>query len=230
MICSEVDSLITDYLEDAMSQSARADFEAHLAVCRDCQNRLAETRALIDASHDLGEKIRQDWREHTAGDTAEQYFQRLEGKLIGESHRVRRPYRKLAPVAAAVAIVAVAVGVWIHVQDVRIAHVPVDLTIDLTQRGALRGAEQPSFPPVLLEPRLLNLAIRLPIGSNPHIYQVALWRDGKILVHTSGAGTFANGITTVHVQMDCHRFPKGSYLLLIRHDDSDWAEYSAVIR
>jgi Putative zinc-finger len=230
MICSEVDSLITDYLEDAMPQSARAHFEAHLAACRECQSHLAETRALIDASHNLGEKIRQDWRERTAGETAEQYFQRLEGKPLGEAHPARRPYRRLAPAGAAVAIVAIAAGVWIHIQNVRIAHVPVDLTIDLTQRGALRGAEQPSLPPVLLERRLLNLAIRLPIGSNPHLYQVALWRDGKILIQISGRGTFADGITTVRVQMDCHTFPKGPYLLLIRHDDSDWADYSAVIR
>jgi hypothetical protein len=230
MICSEVDSLITDYLEDAMSQSARADFEAHLEVCRDCQNRLAETRALIDASHNLGEKIRQDWREHTAGETAEQYFQRLEGKLLDESRPGRRPYRRLAPAAAAVAIVAVAVGVWIHVQDVRIASVPLNLTIDLTHRLILRGTEQPSYPPVELRRRLLNLAIRLPLGSNPDVYQVALWRNGKILVHTSGAGTFASGITTVRVQMDCRHFPKGSYVLLIRHDGLQWADYPTVIR
>lgn len=230
MICSEVDSLITEYLKDAMPPGARAELEAHLAGCQECQGRLAETRALIDASHGLGEKLRRERRRQIAGETAEQYVQRLEARLLDESRAAKKPYRKLLPTAAAVAVVAIAAGVWIHVQDVRIARIPVDLTIDLTQRGALRGAEQPSFPPVLLQRRLLNLAIRLPIGSNPHIYQVALWRDGKILIQTSDPGTFSDGITTVRVRMDCHRFPKGSYLLLIRHDDSDWADYSAVIR
>jgi hypothetical protein len=230
MICSDVDSLITDYLEDAMAQSARADFEAHLAICRECRGRLAETRALVDASHNLGEKIRQDWHERNAGETAEHYFQRLQARLLGESRPARRRYRRLAPAAAAIAIVAIAAGVWVHIENERLAMVPLNLTIDLTQRGALRGAEQPSFPPVQLKRRLLNLAIRLPIGSNPRTYQVALWREGKILVQTSGPGTFADGITTVHVQLDCHRFSEGPYLLLIRHDHSDWADYSAVIR
>jgi hypothetical protein len=230
MLCSEVDSLITDYLEEAMPPSARADFEAHLAQCRECQHHLAETRALIEASHKLGEKIRQDWRQRTAGETAEQYFQRLEGKLLGESRPARRPFRKRAPIAAVVAIIVIAAGLGIHLEDVRIARAPLNLTIDLTGRLILRGTEQPSYPPVELQHRLLNLAIRLPLGSHPDRYQVALWRHGKILVHTSGPGTFADGITTVHVQMDCHPFPKGAYLLLIRHDDSDWAEYPAVIR
>lgn len=90
MTCTEVDSLITEYLEDAMPRSARADFEAHLAVCPECQSRLAEARALIEASHKIGEKIRQDWRERTAGETAEQYFQRLEGKLLGRERRSRK--------------------------------------------------------------------------------------------------------------------------------------------
>jgi anti-sigma factor RsiW len=90
MTCTEVDGLITEYLDDALPRSARADLEAHLAVCRKCQSRLAETRALIDASHSLGEKLRQDWRERTAGETAEQYFQRLEGKLLDREHRSRR--------------------------------------------------------------------------------------------------------------------------------------------
>lgn len=90
MTCTEVDGLITEYLENAMPRSARADFEAHLAVCPKCQSRLAETRALIDASHSLGEKLRQDWCERTAGETAKQYFQRLVGKLLGRERRSRK--------------------------------------------------------------------------------------------------------------------------------------------
>ena len=51
MTCNKVDSLITEYLEDAMPASARGDFEAHLAACPEYRGRLDETRALIDASH-----------------------------------------------------------------------------------------------------------------------------------------------------------------------------------
>jgi Putative zinc-finger len=230
MICSEVDSLITEYLEDAMSQSARADFEAHLEACRECQSRLDETRALIDVSHKLGEKLRQDWSERTAGETAEHYFQRLEGKLLRESRPARRPYRRLAPTGAAVAIVAIAAGVWVYVHRGRTSAVPLNLTVNLTQEGPLRGAQQPKETPVEFPRRILNLMILMPIGSEPGHYDVAVWRDGKTLVQVHAPGTLKDGITTVRVQMDCRGLPRGSYKLLTRFDHWSWQDFPILIR
>jgi len=229
MICSEVDSLITDYLDDAMPRSARADFEAHLTACRECQSRLAEACTLIDASHNLGEKLRQDWRERTGGETAEQYFQRLEGKLLGESRPARQPYRRLAPAAAAIAIIAIAAGVWIHVENARRAATPLDLTVNLTQEAPLRGAEQPKEVPSEFPQRILNLNVQMPIGSQPGHYDVAIWRDGKILLQVVGPGTLNNGITTVRVRLDCRRLSKGSYKLLARLDHWTWQEYPVIV-
>jgi hypothetical protein len=88
--CTRVRQYWDEYIEDQLSVQDKFEYEAHLAVCRECQSRLAETRGLIEASHKLGEKLRQDWRERTADETAEQYFQRLEGKLLGRERRSRK--------------------------------------------------------------------------------------------------------------------------------------------
>lgn len=230
MTCNEVDGLITEYLEDAMSQPVQADFEAHVAACPECKSRLEETRTLIGVSHNLGEKLNREWRERTGSETAEQYIEKLVARVLGESRATKKPYRKLIPVAATVAVIVIAAGVWIHVQDVRRATVPLELTVDLTRRGPVRGAEQPKQVPVELRRRILNLKILMPIGSEEGDYQAAIWRHGKILVQAKAPGAFRNGITTVNVRLDCHRLSKGSYLLLIRFDHWDWEEFPTLIR
>lgn len=230
MTCNEVDSLITEYLEDTMPASARGDFEAHLAVCPECRGRLDETRALIDTSHGLQSRLRQDWQERSAGETAEQYIQKLEAKLAGNPRPAQKAFRRLIPAAAAVAAVVIAFGIWIHVQSARKAAVPLNLTINLTEEGPVRGAEQPGETPVEFRRRILNLTILMPIGSEAGEYGVAIARDGKILTQVAGPGTFKNGITTVHVRLDCRRFPKGPYELLTRSDQSGWASFPMVIR
>ena len=229
MICNEAEELITEYLEDALPASRRADFEAHLETCSHCQTSLGAMRAVINGSHALGVKLRQDWRARPAGNQ-DQFLERLEARALKQSRAPKSRYRRLAPAAAVVAVVAIAVGVWIHVQSAKRAAPPQNLTVDLTQRGAVRGGEQLAQPPIELKRRLMNLKILLPIGSNAHLYQVALGRNERILVQARSPGIFKNGITTVRIQMDCRRLSKGSYSLFIRFDHLDWDEYPAVIR
>jgi anti-sigma factor RsiW len=47
MACQEAVELVTDYLEGALSQAQRRQFEAHLAGCVDCPEYLAQIRAVI---------------------------------------------------------------------------------------------------------------------------------------------------------------------------------------
>jgi anti-sigma factor RsiW len=47
LLCRQVAGLVTDYLEDALSQAQRRRFEAHLARCLDCPEYLAQMRAVI---------------------------------------------------------------------------------------------------------------------------------------------------------------------------------------
>jgi anti-sigma factor RsiW len=47
VVCQEAVELVTDYLEDALSQARRRRFEAHLAHCPDCPEYLAQMRAIV---------------------------------------------------------------------------------------------------------------------------------------------------------------------------------------
>ncbi len=229
MTCKNLEGLITEYLEEALSPPARADFEAHLAGCPDCRKRLDETRALIAAAHDLGGKINQDWRART-NETGERFLEKLQARALKESSAAKKPYRKLAPAAAAVVVMAIAAGVWFHVQTARRAEQPQNLTIDLSHWLVLRGGEQPVQAPVELKRARLNLTILLPIGQQPGKFQVAAWKNGRVLVQATGQGKLKNGITTVRVQMDCNKLHPGKYTLAIRRNDQSWEEYPVIMR
>ena len=47
VVCREAVELVTDYLEDTLSQAQRRRLEAHLAHCRDCPEYLAQMRAIV---------------------------------------------------------------------------------------------------------------------------------------------------------------------------------------
>ena len=47
VVCREAVELVTDYLEDTLSQAQRGRFEAHLAHCPNCPEYLAQMRAVI---------------------------------------------------------------------------------------------------------------------------------------------------------------------------------------
>jgi len=65
LVCQQVVELVTDYLEGALSQSARHRFEAHLAGCPHCMEYLAQLRVTIELTgrlrpEDLTEPMRAD--------------------------------------------------------------------------------------------------------------------------------------------------------------------------
>ena len=47
VVCRKAVELVTDYLDDALSQARRRRFEAHLAHCPDCPEYLAQMRAIV---------------------------------------------------------------------------------------------------------------------------------------------------------------------------------------
>lgn len=47
VVCREAVELVTDYLEDALSQAQRRRFESHLAHCPDCPEYLVQMRAIV---------------------------------------------------------------------------------------------------------------------------------------------------------------------------------------
>ena len=55
MTCQELVSLVTDYLEGALTPSERARFEAHLAECDGCGEYLDQMRTTIRLVGELGD-------------------------------------------------------------------------------------------------------------------------------------------------------------------------------
>jgi len=47
VVCQQAVELVTDYLEGALSRSAKRRFEAHLAGCENCTEYLHQMRATI---------------------------------------------------------------------------------------------------------------------------------------------------------------------------------------
>jgi anti-sigma factor RsiW len=170
MTCKELENLATDYLQETLSSPRREQFEAHLATCPKCQKYLAEMRGLIEASHELGGKLTNDWRARAA-ETQGEFFEKLQARARDTQEATRQRYRRLAPVAAVAAVVAIVVGVWLHQPSEKSR----DLTVDLSHWVRARGAEQqPTEQPVQLERARLNLTIRLPIGEEPGEYHVTV--------------------------------------------------------
>ena len=50
MTCQELTDFLSDYLDNGLPPEVRAEFEAHLAVCRDCRNYLDSYRKTIALS------------------------------------------------------------------------------------------------------------------------------------------------------------------------------------
>lgn len=229
MTCRDLEGLTTEYLEGALSPPGRIDFETHLAACPECRKLPGEMRALIETSHDLGGKIKQDWRAQ-APETADQYFERLWARALEKSGSARARYRRQAPAAVVVVIVAIVAGVWFHQQSVRKAASPQNLTIDLSHWVLLRGAEQPQQSPVKLKRALLNLTILQPVGTLPRKYQVAVWKNGRVVVQEAATANFENHLTALHVQLDCRELKKGDYILGVRKNSRhEWEQYPVVV-
>jgi anti-sigma factor RsiW len=49
LTCREMVELVTDYLEERLEPAERARFEAHLALCEDCEAYLAQMRQTVRA-------------------------------------------------------------------------------------------------------------------------------------------------------------------------------------
>ncbi len=230
MTCKELEGLTTDYLEEALSSPKRLDFEAHLESCPNCQKHFGEMRALIEASHKLGEKLNDEWRARAA-QTQGEFFEKLQARALEKPQAEMPPYRKLAPAAALVVVVAIVGGVWLHHQSEQKTSPPVsrDLTIDLSHWVRLRGEQPPTQQRVQLARAPLNLTIRLPIGEEPGEYQVAVRLGATTLVQARGDGKLEDHITTLHLNLDCTSLNPGAYILSIRQGDGAWEEFPVVV-
>jgi anti-sigma factor RsiW len=51
LVCREFVELVTDYLEDRLSDTDRARFDAHLAECDGCDGYLEDMRRIVHSLH-----------------------------------------------------------------------------------------------------------------------------------------------------------------------------------
>ena len=53
MTCQELVELVTDYFDGALDEALRDRFEAHLNVCPDCKQYVAQMRVTLQLAQDL---------------------------------------------------------------------------------------------------------------------------------------------------------------------------------
>ena len=56
MVCDELVSLVTEYLEGTISEADRRRFELHVAECEWCERYVEQTRAVVAALGQMGEE------------------------------------------------------------------------------------------------------------------------------------------------------------------------------
>lgn len=111
----------------------------------------------------------------------------------------------------------------------------VDRTLDLTNYGTYRGAEeQPPKPPLNLPAALLHVNLILPRFSEagPYTIIVVAGREGtNRIAYATGNATILDNQTELTVTLDLRRAKPGSYVLLTeRSGQDDWYSYPLKIQ
>jgi hypothetical protein len=146
-------------------------------------------------------------------------------------HFQRQRILRLSGVAAGLLLV-VALAAWLFLkrpaEPVRLEAV----TLDLTNRGVLRGPEQnPPNSPLQLAKGHLDLTIYLPVGSETGIYEMQVVREpGQPIWSAQGEVKVENYKATLRVQADLSGFNPGLYLLAIRPKGWSWSYYPVILR
>ena len=155
---------------------------------------------------------------------------------------VRRPARArvaaIAGLCAACLIVGFVVANYWNRQNPVASNPPagqqasaaIDRTLDLTNYGTLRGAEeQPPKPPLNLPSALLHVNLILPRFSDagPYTVIVVAGREGtNRIAYATGTASITGNQTKLTVTLDLRRAKPGSYVLLTElSGQDDWYSY-----
>ncbi|HEV2325787.1 MAG TPA: hypothetical protein VGS10_17685 [Terracidiphilus sp.] len=106
----------------------------------------------------------------------------------------------------------------------------VDRTLDLTNYGTFRGAEeQPPKPPLTLPAALLHVNLILPRFSEagPYTIVVVAGREGtNRIAYATGNASIVDNQTKLTVTLDLRHAKPGSYVLLTElSGQDDWYSY-----
>jgi hypothetical protein len=132
---------------------------------------------------------------------------------------------------------------WSHHQSIAVeppatsqqSSLPLDQTLDLTNYGTYRGAEdQPPRPPVNLPAALLHVNLILPRFSEAGPYTIMVVGDkegnGRI-AYATGTATMVGNQTKLTLTLDLRRVRPGNYVLLTElNGQDDWYSYPLKIQ
>lgn len=155
---------------------------------------------------------------------------------------VRRPVQTrwvaVAALCAACLIVGFVIAKYLNRQSPVASNPPggqqesavVDRTLDLTNYGTFRGAEeQPPKPPLNLPAALLHVNLILPRFSEagPYTIIVVAGREGTDrIAYATGNATLVGNQTKLTVTLDLRHAKPGSYVLLTElSGQDDWYSY-----
>lgn len=146
--------------------------------------------------------------------------------------RHQRHVRRVSLIATAAVIVIA--GVWYILTEWPASSSPPmvaqnveggvsDFHINLQNRSAPRGDTVRSEKPLTIPRQRLKLAIDLPLGSEPGVYETQILANaGSPLLQVSGTATLESGITNLTVLADLRSLPPGRYFLGFRRLPWEW--------
>jgi hypothetical protein len=132
---------------------------------------------------------------------------------------------------ALAAVVLIAAILWIWPikplpHSVRVA------LVDLTVASPTRSNRHIEVPSVRVDAGTRQVRIVLPKVSADDMYEIGVFRgeaEGKPILHNSASPTMVDHNLEMRVDMDFSGIRPGSYLLGVRHGESDW-EFLPLLR
>ena len=154
----------------------------------------------------------------------------LEVRALQEEVRVHRRRTWLRMAAAAVLVIALALGAWFALN--RPGPVTdVQAQLDLRPYAQTRSDAPDERQPLTLPRGRLTLNVILPVGFEPGSYDVQLLDLGLTSrAASAGSATTENFVTTLRTTLDIGAVSSGSYQLAIRQTGQDWQLFPAIVR
>jgi hypothetical protein len=144
----------------------------------------------------------------------------------------RAKARRALAIAAAVIFVIGLVGLlWFELNRPRRPLQFEAAALDLAKWPILRGPEGNPRPPLELAKRPLDLTILLPVGDEPGLYEVQIFKEpGHPIWSGEGEANLENHRATLHMRVDLSDWKRGQYILAFRPKGWDWTYGPLVVK
>jgi hypothetical protein len=137
--------------------------------------------------------------------------------------------RRAAMALVAVVVIAAVLWIWPVIPSTHSVSVAI---VDLSVAAPTRSNHQVDLPPVKVGADTRQVRIVLPKVSADGMYEIAVFKGNatdKPILQTATSPTILDHNPEMRVNMDFSRIAPGSYLLGIRHGESNW-EYVHLVK